>query len=726
MPAEAMPAAAQAISSGHAKRTSRCYTGRRFPMAKIDQVRNLGVVAHIDAGKTTVSERFLFHSGKIHKVGEVHDGETEMDWMEQERERGITITAAATTFEWKKHEIHLIDTPGHVDFTIEVERSLRVLDGAVVVFCGVAGVQPQSKTVWRQADKFRVPRLAFVNKLDRVGASFSAVVADIRETLGANAVPIQLPIGTEDAFAGVVDLVRMKALMFSGDVTDAPEVADIPDDVAAHAADARDQLVQALADLDDGIAEKYLGNQELTAADLDAAIRKATIAVKIIPVLGGTALRNKGIHPLLDAVIAYLPSPVDVPPVQGIDPRNTTEKLTRAPKNSEPFSALAFKIAMDEGRKVVFLRLFSGVVEAGDEILNVRTNRKEKVARLFRIHANKRERLDKAVAGEIVAVAGLKDATTGDTVCDPKAPILLERIDTYEPVISQAIEAENAAAKERLDFALGKMGEEDPTFRVRDDADTGQTIISGMGELHLEIIVDRMKREYGVQARAGKPQVVYRETILKDGDGHAVFERTPAGGGKDGAIYGEATCRVRARARGAGMEFKRDIGSIAGASPTASDADPARRHAGAARRGVVGPRRVPARGRRGHPGRALAARRRERRDRLPRRRRGGVPPRGAGGDAVTARADHGGRGHRRRRVPRRGDRRPQPAPRSRPGRRQARQGEPGPGARRAAQHVRLLDAVAQPDPGRRDVRDAVLRLRHPAGLSGRVPMTASR
>jgi elongation factor G len=526
-------------------------------MAKIDLVRNLGVVAHIDAGKTTVSERFLFHSGKIHKVGEVHDGETEMDWMEQERERGITITAAATTFEWKKHEIHLIDTPGHVDFTIEVERSLRVLDGAVVVFCGVAGVQPQSETVWHQADKFKVPRLAFVNKLDRIGASFPAVIADIRERLGANAVAIQLPIGTEDAFSGVIDLVTMKALMFSGDVTEAPDVADIPSELTAAAADARDQLIQALADLDDALAVKYLDGTEITEAEIKAAIRKATITVKLIPVLAGTALRNKGIHPLLDAVIDYLPSPADVPPVTGVDPRNTEEKLTRAPKNSEPFSALAFKIAMDEGRKVVFMRIFSGTVEPGQELLNVRTNKKEKVARLFRIHAAKRERLDKGIAGEIVAAAGLKDATTGDTICDPKAPILLERIDTYEPVISQAIEADNAAAKERLDFALGKMGEEDPTFRVKEDTDTGQTIISGMGELHLEIIVDRMKREYGVQARAGKPQVVYRETILGEGDGHAVFEREL----KEQGIYGEATCHVKSRPRGSGMEFKRKLPS---------------------------------------------------------------------------------------------------------------------------------------------------------------------
>ncbi|MDX2090184.1 MAG: elongation factor G [Kofleriaceae bacterium] len=524
-------------------------------MAKIDLVRNLGVVAHIDAGKTTVSERFLFHSGKIHKVGEVHDGETEMDWMEQERERGITITAAATTFEWKKHEIHLIDTPGHVDFTIEVERSLRVLDGAVVVFCGVAGVQPQSETVWHQADKFRVPRVAFINKLDRIGASFPAVVADIRERLGANAVPVQLPIGTEDAFSGCIDLVRMKALMFTGDVTDTPEVVDIPEDLTAQAADARDQMIQSIADLDDAIAMKYLEGQEITVAEIDAAIRKATIAVKMVPVFGGTALRNKGIHPLLDGVIAYLPSPADVPPVTGVDPRNTSEKLVRAPKNNEPFAALAFKIAMDEGRKVVFMRVFSGTVEAGAELLNVRTGKKEKIARLFQLHANKRERLDKAVAGEIVAVAGLKDATTGDTLCDPKAPILLERIDTYEPVISQAIEAENQSAKERLDFALNKMAEEDPTFRYNEDTDTGQTLIRGMGELHLEIIVDRMKREYGVQARAGKPQVVYRETVLGEGDGTAVFERDM----KEQMIYGEATCHVRGRPRGSGMDFKKAL-----------------------------------------------------------------------------------------------------------------------------------------------------------------------
>ncbi len=524
-------------------------------MAKIDLVRNIGVVAHIDAGKTTVSERFLFHSGKIHKTGEVHDGETQMDWMAQERERGITITAAATTFEWRKHEIHLIDTPGHVDFTIEVERSLRVLDGAVVVFCAVGGVQPQSETVWHQADKFKVPRLAFINKLDRVGASFDGVVAEIRERLGANPVPIQLPIGVEDGFEGVVDLLGERALYFSGELTDVPEERPIPDDLTAAVAEAREKLVAAIADVDDAIAEKYLEGVAIPTADLKAALRKAVIAVKIVPVLGGTALRNKGIHPLLDAVIDFLPAPSDLPPVTGVDPRNTSERLARAPKNSEPFAALAFKIAMDEGRKVVFLRVFSGTVEAGGELLNARTGRKEKVARLFRIHADKRERLDKAVAGEIVAAAGLKEATTGDTLCDPKAPILLERIDTYEPVISQAIEAENNAAKERLDFALAKMADEDPTFRVKEDPETGQTIIWGMGELHLEVIVDRMRREYNVAANVGKPQVVYRETVLGEAEGHAVFEREM----KEQRIFGEARCRVRSLARGSGVKFVKQL-----------------------------------------------------------------------------------------------------------------------------------------------------------------------
>jgi elongation factor G len=518
-------------------------------MAKIDRVRNIGVVAHIDAGKTTVSERFLFYSGKTHKIGEVHNGETEMDWMAQERERGITITAAATTFEWNKHEIHLIDTPGHVDFTIEVERSLRVLDGAVTVFCAVGGVQPQSETVWHQADKFKVPRIAFVNKMDRVGASFEGVLEQMRERLAAHPLPVQLPLGAEDGFRGAIDLVRMKHLSFAGDASDEVQEGEIPADLVDEAAAAREAMIERLADADDAIAEKFLDGQPIEEAELRAAIRKATIAVRLVPVLCGAALRNKGVKPLLDAVVDYLPSPAELPPVEGVDPRDTEKKLQRAPLDSEPFAALAFKVAMDEGRKVVFMRVFSGTLTAGAEVLNARTGRKEKVSRLFELHANRREKIDKAVTGKIVGVAGMKDATTGDTLCEPGRAILLERIDTYEPVISVAVEPETNAEKERLDFSIGKMVEEDPTFRVREDADTGQTIISGMGELHLEIIVDRMTREYGVKARVGKPQVVYRETVSASASASATFERQL----KEQAIYGEATATVAPRPRGAGI-----------------------------------------------------------------------------------------------------------------------------------------------------------------------------
>jgi elongation factor G len=524
-------------------------------MAKIDRVRNIGIVAHIDAGKTTVSERFLFYSGKRHQIGEVHDGQAEMDWRDQERERGITITAAATSFEWQKHEIHLLDTPGHVDFTIEVERSLRVLDGAVVVFDAVSGVEPQSETVWHQADKFRVPRLAFINKMDRVGADFDAAVAEIRTRLGANAVPIQRPVGAEDAFKAAIDLVRMRLLTFTGDPTNEVVDEDIPAALAEAAAEAREELLEKVAEVDDGIAERFLEGQEIPSADLVAAIRRACIAVKIVPVLCGAALRNKGVRPLLDAVVDYLPSPVDLPPVHGVDPRDVEKSLERAPKDSEPLSALAFKIEMDEGRKIVFMRLFSGVLKAGEEILNARTYRKEKVARLFDLHANRRQRIERAVAGMIVGAAGLKDATTGDTLCAPTAPILLERIDTYEPVISVAVEPETNAEKERLDFSLGKMVEEDPTFRVREDAETGQTIISGMGELHLEIIVDRLEREYRVKPRVGKPQVVYRETITTSAQASARFERAL----KDEAIFGEASCRVAPLPRGAGTRIQREL-----------------------------------------------------------------------------------------------------------------------------------------------------------------------
>ncbi len=518
-------------------------------MAKIDRVRNIGICAHIDAGKTTVTERFLFFTGKTHKVGEVHDGLAQMDHTEQERERGITITAAATSFDWNKHEIHLIDTPGHVDFTIEVERSLRVLDGAVVVFCAVGGVEPQSETVWGQADKFNVPRLAFVNKMDRVGADFDNVVDQIRSRLGGNAVPLQLPMGAEDGFEGCIDLIRNKAITFSGDIDSKPVVSDIPQAFAEEAESAREIMMEQIADIDDDIAAQYLEGIVPEVSDLVASIRKGCLTGKLVPVLCGSALRNKGVRPVLDAVCDYLPSPVDVPPVEGVDPKHPDTKITRLPKNNEPFAALAFKVAMDDGRKLVFLRVFSGTILSGKELLNIRTGKKEKIARLFILHANKRQRIEKAEAGMIVAATGLKLTTTGDTLCDAAHPLVLERIDTYEPVIASAVEAKNSAAKEKLDFSLAKMVEEDPTFRVHEDEETGQTLIRGMGELHLEIIVDRLLREYGVEARIGKPQVVFRETVSQSAESEAVFERTT----DNGSLWGKVTCHVAPVARGEGL-----------------------------------------------------------------------------------------------------------------------------------------------------------------------------
>jgi elongation factor G len=518
-------------------------------MTKIESIRNIGIVAHIDAGKTTVTERFLHHSGRIHRVGEVHDGQAQMDWMPQEKERGITITAAATTLHWNKREIHLIDTPGHVDFTIEVERSLRVLDGAVVVFCGVGGVEPQSETVWHQADKFRVPRLAFINKMDRVGADFAHVTEGIRTRLGAPAVPVQLPIGAEDDFEGVIDLVRMRAIRFSGELDDEGTEGPIPETQIEQARAARERLLEATADVDDRIAELYLDEQEPDERDLIAAVRRGCIDLRIVPVLCGAALRNKGIRPLLDGVIDYLPSPVDLPPVRGIDPRDPRRRLERAPTDRQPLAALVFKVAMMEGRKVVFLRLFSGTIEAGAEVFNARAAAGEKVARLFAVHSHKRERLERAGAGSIVAAAGLKLATTGDTICAESDPILLERIDTYDPVISIAIEPRTQAAKDKLDLGLAKMVEEDPTFTVRVDEETGQTLISGMGELHLEVIVDRLRREYGVEASVGKPQVVYRETIRTVAEASATFQREL----KEAELFGQAACRVRPLARGEGL-----------------------------------------------------------------------------------------------------------------------------------------------------------------------------
>jgi len=519
--------------------------------SRLARVRNIGIAAHIDAGKTTVTERFLYYAGKIHRVGEVHDGEAQMDWMPQERERGITITAAATTLEWRGHELHLIDTPGHVDFTIEVERSLRVLDGAVVVFCGVSGVEPQSETVWHQADSFRVPRLAFVNKMDRPGADFQAVVDEIRERLGARPVPVQLPIGAEDRFEGVIDLIRERALYFTGAEEDPPREDAIPASMAAAVAAARERLVEAAADLDDTIATAYLEGQPIDSAALVAALRLGTLRCTVVPVLAGSALRNKGVQPLLDAVCDFLPAPTEVPPIAGVDP-TTGQPTTRPPEDSAPFCALAFKVAMDEGRKTVFLRIYSGVLKPGDEVQNARTRRNEKVARLFSVHANRRERIERAAAGSIVVAMGLKEAGTGDSLYAPKAPILLGRIEAHEPVITRAIEPKTQAEKERLDFGLGKLADEDPTFRFGEDPETGQTIIRGMGELHLDIMVDRLRREYGIEANVGRPQVVHRETLGGVAEAEARFERQV----EDETLFGHARVRVAARPRGSGNVVK--------------------------------------------------------------------------------------------------------------------------------------------------------------------------
>jgi elongation factor G len=474
-----------------------------------------------------------------------------MDWMPQERERGITITAAATSIAWRGYDIHLIDTPGHVDFTIEVERSLRVLDGAVVVFDGVSGVEPQSETVWRQADKFRVPRIAFINKMDRAGADFPGALEQIRTRLDARPIPIQLPIGAEDRFTGVVDLVRLRALYYSGDENEPPREDDPPAAMADEVAAARERLIEAAADFDDAIANAFLEGQPIDEAVLKAALRKGTIACGMVPVLAGAALRNKGVQPLLDAVCDYLPSPIDVPPIKGVVP-GSEEPASRPPDDAAPFCALAFKVAMDEGRKSIYLRIYSGVLRPGEEIQNARTRRNEKVARLFSVHANRRERIERAGAGSIVVAMGLRDAGTGDTLCSPKAPILLERIDIYEPVIARAIEPKTQAEKEKLDFGLGKLADEDPTFRFGEDVETGQMIIRGMGELHLDILVDRLRREYGVDANIGKPQVVYRETLAKPADGEARFERVV----DDETLFGHARVHVAPRPRAAGNQLR--------------------------------------------------------------------------------------------------------------------------------------------------------------------------
>jgi elongation factor G len=502
---------------------------------KIDlaTVRNIGIMAHIDAGKTTTTERILFYTGISYKIGEVHEGAATMDWMEQEQERGITITSAATTCMWKDHLINIIDTPGHVDFTVEVERSLRVLDGAVAVFDGVAGVEPQSETVWRQADRYSVPRICFVNKLDRTGASFDKCVGMIKDRLNAVALVLQLPIGLESDFIGVVDLIAMKALVWRGETKKGEDYAieEIPADMLEKAKQARHEMVETLAENDDVVMEKYLAGEELSEAELIAGIRRATIAAKLSPVLTGSAFKNKGVQPMLDAVTRYLPSPLDVDAIVGTDMNDKEKEMSRKPSNDEPFSALAFKIMTDPHLgKLTFIRVYSGVLETGSTILNSTKDRKERIGKIYQMHANKREERDNVGAGMIVAVMGLKDTTTGETLCDPAKPVILESMDFPAPVISVAIEPKTKGDQEKLGVAIQRLSEEDPTFHVNTDEETGQTIIAGMGELHLEILVDRMRREFKVEANVGKPQVAYRETLRKPVARHDYTHKKQTGG----------------------------------------------------------------------------------------------------------------------------------------------------------------------------------------------------
>ena len=521
----------------------------------LKDTRNIGIMAHIDAGKTTTTERILFYTGVNHKIGEVHEGAATMDYMEQEQERGITITSAATTAFWNGNRINIIDTPGHVDFTVEVERSLRVLDGAVAVFSAVDGVQPQSETVWRQADKYEVPRMAFLNKMDRVGADFNMCVSDIKEKLGGNGVPIQLPIGAEDAFEGIIDLITMKEYLFKDETMGADyDVADVRAELLEEAQTAREHMLESVVETDDELMEKYFGGEEITEEEIKRAIRTATISGIIVPVLCGTAFKNKGIQPLLDAVVAYMPSPLDVGAVKGIDPK-TEEPMERQPSDEEAFSALAFKILTDPfvGR-LSFFRVYSGVLNKGSYVLNSTKGKKERMGRLLQMHANKREELDIVYSGDIAAAVGLKETTTGDTLCDESKPIILEKMEFPDTVIQIAVEPKTKADQEKMGTALAKLAEEDPTFKVTSNQETGQTLISGMGELHLEIIVDRMKREFKVEANVGKPQVAYRETINGASDVEEKYAKQSGGRGQ----YGHVKIKVEANPD-KGYEFVNQI-----------------------------------------------------------------------------------------------------------------------------------------------------------------------
>ncbi|MBN1547050.1 MAG: elongation factor G [Syntrophaceae bacterium] len=521
------------------------------PKSRLSKIRNIGIIAHIDAGKTTVTERILYYTGKSYKMGEVHDGEAVMDWMPQEQERGITIMSAVTSCEWNQHEIHLIDTPGHVDFTMEVERSLRVLDGAVVVFCAVGGVEPQSETVWHQADKYSVPKVAFINKMDRIGADYWGTIGMMQERFHSTPLAIQIPLGAEERFEGVIDLIVRKVLRWNDQSLGASyDVLEIPDALKDEVEHYREVMIETLAEVDDDIATRYLEGEALSEQEIVEATRKATLSLKVVPVLCGAALRNKGIQPVLDAVVQYLPSPEDVPPVKGHHPVTGEEEI-RPSNEKEPFAALAFKVMMDEGRKITFLRIYAGRMQVNEDLYNVVKKKKEKLSRILKMHANKRERIDQAAAGDIIAVMGLKETTTGDTLCDENHPIVLERIEFYEPVISQAIEAKTPADQEKLAVALAKLLEEDPTLRVKYDDDTAQTIISGMGELHLEILLDRLIREFNTHVNVGRPRVVYRETIQKKVEVEGRFERELG----DKKHFGHVRLLLEPQERGHGVEI---------------------------------------------------------------------------------------------------------------------------------------------------------------------------
>ncbi len=525
----------------------------RYPL---ERVRNIGIMAHIDAGKTTTTERILFYTGRLHRMGEVHEGSATMDWMEQEKERGITITSAATTCFWNDHRINIIDTPGHVDFTAEVERSLRVLDGAVALFCAVGGVEPQSETVWRQADKYHVPRIAFVNKMDRIGADYYNVVEMIEVRLGARPVPLQIPLGEGDLFTGLIDLVKMKAVIYDETTLGTRWVEqEIPRDLADKAEEYRTKLLEAASEFDDSLMEKYLDGHEIEEKDLKAAIRKGVIKNEIVPVLCGSAFKNKGVQRLLDAIVDYLPSPLDMPPVKGYDPRSDKE-IVRKVSDSEPFTALAFKIMTDPYvGKLTYFRVYAGKLKSGSYVLNANTGKKERIGRILRMHANRREDIDTVYTGDIAAAVGLKYTRTGETLCDASKPIILERMEFPEPVISVAIEPKSKADQDKLSDALNKLSDEDPTFRVSTDEETGQTLISGMGELHLEIIIDRLLREFKVGARIGRPQVAYKETITKAVKAEGKFIRQSGGRGQ----YGHVVIEVEPNEKGKGFLFENKI-----------------------------------------------------------------------------------------------------------------------------------------------------------------------